>query len=75
MDENQELEETTGTGRLLSLFLGMVVLCAVFFGLGYSLGKNSLSPTAQAAEPGMKALIRGVLRKAFEREGGEFPRG
>jgi len=51
MDENQELEETTGTGRLLSLFLGMVVLCAVFFGLGYSLGKNSLSPTAQAAEP------------------------
>jgi purine-nucleoside phosphorylase len=24
--------------------------------------------TAQAAEPGMKALIRGVLRKAFERE-------
>ena len=51
MDENQELEETTGTGRLLSLFLGMVVLCAVFFGLGYSLGKNSLSATAQAAEP------------------------
>jgi cell division septation protein DedD len=51
MDENQELEETTGTGRLLFLFLGMVVLCAVFFGLGYSLGKNSLSATAQAAEP------------------------
>ena len=51
MDENQEFEETTGSGRLLSLFLGMVVLCAVFFGLGYSLGKNSLSATAQAAEP------------------------
>lgn len=31
--------------------------------------------TAQAAEPGMKALIRGVLRKAFERDAGEFPRG
>lgn len=51
MDENQEHEETTGTGRLLFLFLGMVVLCAVFFGLGYSLGKNSIPAVAQAAEP------------------------
>ena len=51
MDENQEHEETTGTGRLLFLFLGMVVLCAVFFGLGYSLGRNSIPATAQAAEP------------------------
>ena len=51
MDENQEHEETTGTGRLLFLFLGMVVLCAVFFGLGYSLGKNSIPAAIQAAEP------------------------
>jgi cell division septation protein DedD len=51
MDENQEHEETTGTGRLLSFFLGMVVLCAVFFGLGYSLGKTAVPATAQAAEP------------------------
>lgn len=59
MDENQEFEETTGTGRLLFLFLGMVVLCAVFFGLGYSLGKNSLSATAQAAEPVPAATLGG----------------
>lgn len=51
MDENQEHEQTTGTGHLLFLFLGMVVLCAVFFGLGYSLGRNSVPATAQAAEP------------------------
>jgi cell division septation protein DedD len=53
MDENLELEqeETTGTGRLLPLFLGMVVLCAVFFGLGYSLGKASAPTPVQAAEP------------------------
>lgn len=61
MDDDQDLlqETTTGTGRLLSLFLGMVVLCAVFFGLGYSLGKNSLSPTAQAAEPVPAAVQSG----------------
>lgn len=52
MDENQEYEETTtGSGRLLFLFLGMVVLCAVFFGLGYTLGRNSGPAIAQAAEP------------------------
>jgi DedD protein len=51
MDDEQEVEATAGTGRLLSLFLGMVVLCAVFFGLGYSLGKTAVPATAQAAEP------------------------
>jgi cell division septation protein DedD len=51
MDEDQVQETTAGTGRLLFMFLGMVVLCAVFFGLGYSLGKNSGPSVAQAAEP------------------------
>jgi len=54
MDDEQELEQpetTTGTGRLLFMFLGMVVLCAVFFALGYSLGKSSGPSTTQAAEP------------------------
>ena len=52
-DEPQdELQETTtGTGRLLFMFLGMVVLCAVFFGLGYSLGRTSGPSVTQAAEP------------------------
>ena len=67
MDENQEHEETTGTGRLLFLFLGMVVLCAVFFGLGYSLGKNSLPATAQAAEPA-PAATEGEIGRASCRE-------
>ena len=53
MDDDQDLvqETTAGTGRLLFMFLGMVVLCAVFFGLGYSLGKTSALPTTLAAEP------------------------
>ena len=50
-EQIQEQETTTGTGRLLFVFLGMVVLCAVFFGLGYSLGRNAVPATAQAAEP------------------------
>jgi cell division septation protein DedD len=51
-DDQDQLQETTaGTGRLLFTFLGMVVLCAVFFGLGYSLGKSSGPAVTQAAEP------------------------
>ncbi len=37
----QDVEVTLGTGKLLGLFFGMVVVCAIFFGLGYSMGKNA----------------------------------
>jgi DedD protein len=55
MDEDQELEITAGTGRLLFMFLGMVMLCAVFFGLGYSLGRNSVVAATQAGETNQTA--------------------
>jgi len=51
MDDERDQEATAGTGRLLFMFLGMVALCAVFFGLGYSVGKSSGPATTQAAEP------------------------
>src|SRR5882672_3390081 len=35
---------TLGTGKMLGLFFGLVALCAVFFGMGFSLGKNSARP-------------------------------
>ena len=44
----QESETTLGTGRLLALFFGVVLLCAVFFVTGYRLGKSSSSPAASA---------------------------
>ena len=37
----QDVEVTLGTGKLLGLFFGMVVVCAIFFGLGYSMGKSA----------------------------------
>jgi len=42
MAESQDTEITLGTGRLLGLFFGLVVVCAIFFGLGFSLGRNSV---------------------------------
>jgi DedD protein len=41
MAASQDTEITLGTGRVLGLFFGLVALCAIFFGMGFSLGKNS----------------------------------
>lgn len=40
-EETEPAEITLGTGKLLGLFIGLVVICAIFFSLGFALGKNS----------------------------------
>lgn len=42
---SQDTEITLGTTKLLVLFFGLVAICALFFALGYSLGRK--------AEPGI----------------------
>jgi DedD protein len=52
MDPEQDTEITLGTAKLLSLFFGLVIVCAVFFALGYTLGRKSdvaLTPPNAAA--------------------------
>jgi DedD protein len=53
MTSPQDTEITLGTGKLLVLFFSLVVICAVFFALGYSLGRKSepALTTASAAIP------------------------
>jgi DedD protein len=52
MSSAPDTEITLGTGKLLLLFFGLVALCAVFFGMGYSLGRGSGRPgIAEAAAP------------------------
>lgn len=41
MPTSQDTEITLGTGKLLVMFFGLVAVCAVFFALGYSLGRKS----------------------------------
>ena len=53
MAASRDTEITLGTGRMLALFFGLVGICALFFGLGYSLGKSSSKPL-MAAEPPAK---------------------
>src|SRR5271163_1572661 len=61
MDPEQDTEITLGTAKLLSLFFGLVIICAVFFALGYTLGRKTdagLTPSAavppQTASNGLK---------------------
>jgi cell division septation protein DedD len=62
---SEDTEITLGTGKMLALFFGLVILCAVFFGMGFSLGKNSsklapgdLSPAATATSSSRPSAVR-----------------
>jgi DedD protein len=50
----EDTEITLGTGKMLFLFFALVALCAVFFGMGFKVGRNSVkeesdnSPTGTA---------------------------
>jgi cell division septation protein DedD len=43
---SRDTEITLGTGKMLTLFFGLVALCGLFFGLGFSLGRGSVRPLA-----------------------------
>jgi DedD protein len=40
-NNQQDTEITLGTGRMLALFFALVVICAVFFSIGFSLGRKA----------------------------------
>src|SRR5215468_673433 len=47
LDETNDTEITLGTGKMLALFFGLVILCAIFFGMGFSMGRNSVRSTPE----------------------------
>lgn len=44
----RDTEFTLGSGMLFAIFLGLVLICGLCFGAGYSLGHHSPGPTATA---------------------------
>jgi len=51
MADPQDTEITLGTGKMLVLFFGLVVLCSVFFALGFKLGRGSASGVDLSSTP------------------------
>src|ERR1700722_11561746 len=60
MASSQDTEITLGTAKLLGLFFGLVGICAVFFALGYTLGRKSDSGVAAATTPAPLRAAHGV---------------
>lgn len=60
---SEDTEITLGTGKMLALFFGLVALCAVFFGVGFSLGKETaLKPSAAEEIPATQQTTTATLR-------------
>jgi|SRR5208283_940162 len=61
MAASQDTEITLGTAKLLSLFFGLVIVCAIFFALGYTLGRKSdFSSSSSASGALLPAGANGV---------------
>src|SRR5258708_23363376 len=64
VDDANDTEITLGTGKMLGIFFGLVILCAVFFGMGFTMGKNSvrsapeLLPSPSTSSPRTPAANR-----------------
>lgn len=56
MASSEDTEITLGTGKLLVLFFGLVAICALFFALGYSLGRKSEPAMVAATTPATPAI-------------------
>jgi DedD protein len=52
LDEQQDRELTLSSTTLLVIFFGLVLVCGLFFGLGYTLGRRS-SPSEAERESGV----------------------
>lgn len=63
MAASQDTEITLGTGRLLGLFFGLVVVCALFFGFGYTLGRSTSKQSGSIVAQGDTATPSSTANK------------
>lgn len=63
-ETRQDADLTLGIGSLLSIFFGVVLICGIFFGFGYSMGRRnarSAAPAATTATPAATTLPENAL--------------
>ena len=63
---SEDTEITLGTGKMLALFFGLVAVCAVFFGLGFSLGRSSVRLAASDLPSATTVTTGGVRPSAVK---------
>src|ERR1700748_184726 len=62
--DEQDREISLGTTTILGIFFALALLCAVFFGFGYSLGKRSAPPAVSAADLPAASPESGISKPA-----------
>lgn len=70
---SQDTEITLGTGKMLALFFGLVALCAVFFGIGFSLGRSSVQIGPVDVSAATATTTTGGLRPSAVKTNGPTP--
>jgi DedD protein len=58
----KDTEITLGTGRMLALFFALVLICAVFFAIGFSLGRKTTALGSATVPAASKEAPAGVVR-------------
>jgi DedD protein len=56
--ESTDTEITLGMKSLLGVFFGAVLVCGIFFGFGYSLGRGNAHPVAPASTPNPAIAVK-----------------
>lgn len=64
----QDTEITLGTGRMLVLFFTFVLVCAVFFAIGFSLGRKTTMVGASNPLSGPAAAPAAIVRPSAVKE-------
>jgi DedD protein len=73
MARSDDTEITLGTSKIVAILFGLVALCAVFFALGFKLGKSYVIP-ATAGPAAASALPGGVRPSAAKANSTPSPR-
>jgi cell division septation protein DedD len=68
LEQETDTEITLGTGKMLVLFFGLVLLCALFFGMGFTMGKGSVR-----SAPELLATPSGARPSAANRGASQTP--
>jgi cell division septation protein DedD len=69
----QDTEITLGTGRMLAIFFAFVLVCAVFFAIGFSLGRRTSMAGAGSLMSAPSATPATVVRPSAAKNGAPQP--
>jgi DedD protein len=72
---DQDTEITLGAGKILGLFFGLVILCGLFFGAGYTVGKSAAPAQAASTETPAGIVANGGAKPSPAGLGQTKPQG